>query len=476
MMNGNLQLANRRHSSSSASRAVCRRRRRAGIGLFLAIGLALAATLILSGCFFRKRKAAVPHYTAPLRIALLPVNVPTENKDLNWVSLATPILMAKEMEAAADLETVPLWEGLPAALALLGPSRTLTEDIAVAAAGRVNARWVTQGEISPTQNGISILIDFMPRKGSQIPFRYAKECRTDSLSSHLREAIDQFLHYLVARPLAKRDRSGISLEPNRLRDLAEALDREYGWFASAEPGRGEKTFSGLASTDGRLARLLFNPAIYSVAATRPGVATAQTTVAAAPSTPSGAVSGPPSSAGAQRGSGSAQTAGADASTPTSSRTSTAPGLPSPAPPTPEARDTAPPNAPATTQTTPTPVSSTTSPPGASSRPTVTPTNPPKSARGATSSPPRENSVSAAPSKPLTYSIQVYSTRDKPKAEAQAVKLSKAGVRCEVVEVDLSEKGIWFRAVVTGYESREAASEAAKKLKESGLISEYLIIP
>ena len=43
---------------------------------------------------------------------------------------------------------------------------------------------------------------------------------------------------------------------------AEALDREYGWFVDADPGKAQETVSELAHSDERLAQSLFSPALY----------------------------------------------------------------------------------------------------------------------------------------------------------------------------------------------------------------------
>ena len=47
-----------------------------------------------------------------------------------------------------------------------------------------------------------------------------------------------------------------------MKTVAEALDREYGWFVEAEPGKAQEIVEELMRRDGRLARLLFNPKIY----------------------------------------------------------------------------------------------------------------------------------------------------------------------------------------------------------------------
>ena len=75
-------------------------------------------------------------------------------------------------------------------------------------------------------------------------------------------AFIQFLRYLSAgslKPVKGEESSMISIKP-----LAEALDREYGWFVSADPGKSQEIVADLALKDTRLARLLFNPSLYPV--------------------------------------------------------------------------------------------------------------------------------------------------------------------------------------------------------------------
>jgi hypothetical protein len=97
-----------------------------------------------------------------------------------------------------------------------------------------------------------------------VPFRFAKAGKIDSIGSVLPEAFSQFLRYLTARPLLPAKKG---LQPmTSMKNLAEALDREYGWFVQADPGKAQKAVSELALTDARLARLLFNPSVYPVLA------------------------------------------------------------------------------------------------------------------------------------------------------------------------------------------------------------------
>src|SRR5207249_1136155 len=231
--------------------------------------LALVTLLLLCGCFHKKKAAAPPLPVTPARLVLLPPNVPHDNQDLRWVSLAATVLMAKELENAQDVEVIPLWESLPIALETLGASRSISGETPAYVASRLNARWATQGELSPSKHGVSLLIDFIPTKSTMFSYRYQNESPVESLHSALREALEQFLRYLQVRPLSQKTKGGAALEIKQLRQLAEAMDREYGWFEPAEPGKAQQTFASLARTDTRLARLLFKPSAYSDTGTRP---------------------------------------------------------------------------------------------------------------------------------------------------------------------------------------------------------------
>ena len=229
-------------------------------GRFL-ISLAVLGLLTQPGCLFRKRKApAAPTLPAPVRIAVLPMNVPQGNTDLRWVAIATTVLMEQEAMAAPDLEPVPIWESFQAARQSLGDSRTVTTDIAELTAARLSARWTTQGDLLTANNAITLRLDFIPAKPSLVPFRYEKQVSLDELAPHFQEAYDQFLRYLIVRPL---DAGKLhQLDAKRLKELAEAIDVEYGWWATAKPGAAGKLVDDLAQSNPGLARLLFSPTLY----------------------------------------------------------------------------------------------------------------------------------------------------------------------------------------------------------------------
>ena len=232
------------------------------------LALIVLVALLQPGCLFRKKKSSTPKYPAePIRIALLPINVPSDKSELRWISLGGAVLMAKELERAKDLDVIPLWETLPTAVETLGTSRTITPEISAVIAGRLNARWAAQSDLAPGQNGFDLRIDFIPGKATLIPFRYDGQAQIDSLTHHFQEAFEQFLRYMVARPLGKG--GGKSMDSDQLKQLSAALDREYGWFESADPGKAAAEAEKLGRSDSRLARLLFSPTLYPGSNGRP---------------------------------------------------------------------------------------------------------------------------------------------------------------------------------------------------------------
>jgi len=220
------------------------------------------------GCFFRHKAPSAADVPPPIvRIVLLPLNTPPEDSSLSWLSLAVPALMAHVGRNAPDLEIVPLWESMPVTVEAMGASRSIGPDQAAYIAGRLTAKWAATGEVTPVKNGISILIDFIPTKETVIPFRYEKQVEVDSMQGNIRDAFTQFLRYQTVRPITAEIQP---LNAGSLRDTAQALDLEYGWFTPSEPGKSEKIVNSIAGTDNKLAQMLFNPNLYpAIARTAP---------------------------------------------------------------------------------------------------------------------------------------------------------------------------------------------------------------
>ena len=246
------------HSRPSAGRP-----KRATYLIRSVFALAIACLLLQPGCFFRRNKVPnAPTIPAPVRIVLLPMNVPPDNEDLRWLSFATEVRMMEVAAAVPDLELVPLWESLPASLQTLGVSRTTTDEVSEFIAARLSARWATAGRIVPAKEGYTFRIDFIPARPSQVPFRFEKISSVEAMDSRFREAFEQLARYLNVRP-PEQEKTPL-LDIKKLREIAQAIDIEYGWFAEAKPGSAGALVGELAARNRNLARLLFNPTLYPV--------------------------------------------------------------------------------------------------------------------------------------------------------------------------------------------------------------------
>jgi hypothetical protein len=231
-------------------------------GLLLIVALAAMIVCFQSACS-KKNKVAIAPVTG-VRIALLPFNVPPGNQDLRWAAMAAPIMMAKASEYPKALEVTPLWQSMPIALEAAGASRSYTPDAAAYIASWLAVKWSAMGEITTHKTGVSMLIDFVPARTTQTPFRFIKAGSIDTVAAQIPLAYNQFFYYLGAKPLDPVDKKMPTI--TTMRSVAEALDREYGWFVEADPGKAQQVVANLANTDLRLARLLFNPTLYPVLA------------------------------------------------------------------------------------------------------------------------------------------------------------------------------------------------------------------
>ncbi len=225
--------------------------------LYPIAAFAVLIAVFHSGC--AKKSNVNLESTSGIRLALLPFNVPENDNDLRWTAMAAPILMAKASNQAQGFELIPFWQSMPVAIQKAGKSRNFLPDSVTEASIWLSAKWTAYGEFKPSKNGISMMIDFMPSKENLIAFRYLKTGKMNWIESGVHQAFEQFLRYLSGHPL----------EPNRTlrdltayRNLAEALDREYGWFVNAEPGNSKEVVDNLLKADPQLARFLFSPNQY----------------------------------------------------------------------------------------------------------------------------------------------------------------------------------------------------------------------
>lgn len=68
-----------------------------------------------------------------------------------------------------------------------------------------------------------------------------------------------------------------------------------------------------------------------------------------------------------------------------------------------------------------------------------------------------------------YVVHVASVKSRQGAESMAAQLGKKGYKVSVKEVDLGEKGTWYRLLILGYTSKEEAEQTAQTLrKKEGL--------
>ena len=253
------------HIAAMRPEGVNRQFKQAQTLLRILILLALPGLILQSGCFWKKKTPApAPELPAPVRIILLPVNAPEGKPELRWTALAATVQMAEIAVAAPDLEPMPLWESTPAVIQTLGNSRTITAEIAEFTATRLTARWATVGELITLNNAPALRLEFIPSRASLVPFRFEKQGSIDALGPRFQEAFTQFLRYLILRPLVE-DRIR-RMNAIRLKEIAQALDVEYGWFTAAKPGTAGKVVEELARSNRDLARLLFSPTLYPVLA------------------------------------------------------------------------------------------------------------------------------------------------------------------------------------------------------------------
>jgi hypothetical protein len=234
-----------------------------GSCLALTAALAILILVLQSACILpwrNKKPKAAPAPPPVVQVAFLPFNVAAADNELRWVAMATPVMLAKVSERAREIEVIPLWQAMPIALDAAGASRTLTADSGAQIASYLSAKWATIGEFTRTRYGVSMIGDFIPAQRTQVPFRFIKRGSMETVGSNLPVAISQFLRYVAARPLLPEVHKTPDLLS--LRTLAEALDREYGWFVEAQPGKADEIVSELANSDERLARLLFSPTLY----------------------------------------------------------------------------------------------------------------------------------------------------------------------------------------------------------------------
>ena len=233
-----------------------------GVLLILAAVVAFAAAA-QTACS-KKVKVAVED-TGPVRVVVLPFMVSSENavnsKELQWTAMAAPALLIKTSRRLPDIEVVPFWEAMPVAISAAGAARSITDDNAAAIANWISAQWAVVGEIRKTKSSsYNVVIDFIPINSAKIPFRHIKTRRMENFGTTFYIGLRQWLRYATARPIPLLQVREPGLQ--KMQPLGEALDKEYGWSMTAEPGTAQAFVKELALEDIDWARLIFSPTMY----------------------------------------------------------------------------------------------------------------------------------------------------------------------------------------------------------------------
>jgi len=226
--------------------------------------LAAAGILFVSfqTAWAKKAKVAPAESTGPIRVAVLPFAVPENDKDLQWTAMAATALVVKAGRNLPDMEVVPFWDVMPSAISEAGAVRSFSDESASALANWVGAKWTIMGEIRRTKSKSSytIIIDFIPAKSTEVPFRYIRTRRMENFGIAVQLGLRQWLCYITAKhiPLPKVKESGLL----KMQTFGEALDKEYGWFTDADPGGSREFIKDLSPADKAWAARLFNPTMY----------------------------------------------------------------------------------------------------------------------------------------------------------------------------------------------------------------------
>jgi hypothetical protein len=244
--------------------------------LLLLAAVVIFATAAQTACS-KKVKVGVEN-SGPVRVVVLPFKVSSEkageNKELQWAAMAAPALLVRASLRLPDIEVVPFWEVMPAAISVAGAARSFSDDDAASIANWISAQWAVVGEIRRTESSSSytMVMDFIPTNSATVPFRYIKTRRMENFGTNFYLGLRQWLRYITLRkiPLLQVREPGL-LE---MRPIGEALDKEYGWLATAEPGGAQAFVNELSFNYEDLAKLMFSPTMYPSLQSKPGTGSA----------------------------------------------------------------------------------------------------------------------------------------------------------------------------------------------------------
>jgi len=212
----------------------------------------------------KKVKVAVDD-SGPVRVVVLPFIVLSEkagdDKELQWTAMAAPALLIKASRRLPDIEVVPFWETMPVAISAAGAARSFTDDSAASIANWISAQWAVIGEIRRIKpSSYSVVMDFIPTNSATVPFRHIKTRRMENFGTTFYTGLRQWVRYATARPIPLLQVREPGLQ--KMQPLGEALDKEYGWLKTAEPGAAQAFVDELALEDEDWAKLIFSPTMY----------------------------------------------------------------------------------------------------------------------------------------------------------------------------------------------------------------------
>lgn len=219
-----------------------------------------------------KKVRVVAEDAGPVRVVVLPFMVSKEkgieeknSDDLQWAAMAAPALLIRASRQYSDLEMVPFHEVMPTAISVAEAARSFTDESASSLANWVSAQWAVMGEIRQTRkNSYSVIVDFIPASSADVPFRYIKVRRLENIGMTFQSGLRQWLRYTTGKqiPLVRAKQPGLE----KMHSLGEALDKEYGWLVTAEPGSATELVEDTAATDMNWAKLLFSSTMYPMLA------------------------------------------------------------------------------------------------------------------------------------------------------------------------------------------------------------------
>jgi hypothetical protein len=228
--------------------------------------LMLAVALLAAAQTSCSKKVRIPiEDSGPVRLVVLPFTVsadkPGQDKELQWVAMAAPALLVKTSRRLPDIDVVPFWEVMPAAIQAAGASRSFTDESASAIANWVSAQWAVMGEIRRTgSSSYTVVVDFIPGDPAKVPFRHIRTRRMETVGTTFYLGLRQWLRYVTSRPIPLLSVREPGLQ--RMQQIGEALDKEYGWLVTAEPGTSQSFINELVLDGEDWVRLVFSPTMY----------------------------------------------------------------------------------------------------------------------------------------------------------------------------------------------------------------------